>query len=61
MVHQWYGLRHLYAVTMPDLLPLEVVSQLMGHHSPHFTAQRYLSLRVGWLDQARTASQSLTG
>lgn len=41
----WYGLRHLYAVTMLDLLPLEVVSQLMGHHSPHFTAQRYLPLR----------------
>lgn len=44
---------------MLELLPLEVVAQLMGHHSPHFTAQRYLSLRVGWLDQAREASRRL--
>lgn len=44
---------------MLEVLPLEVVSQLMGHHSPHFTAKRYLSLRVGWLDQARQASRLL--
>ena len=55
----WYGLRHLYAVTMLEVLPLEIVSKLMGHHSPHFTAQRYLSLRVGWLEQARAASREL--
>jgi integrase len=48
----WYGLRHLYAVTMLERLPLEVVSKPMGHHSPEFTAKRYLSLRVGWLDKA---------
>lgn len=57
--HSWYGLRHLYAVTMLERLPLEVVSRLMGHHSPDFTAKRYLSLRVGWLDQARAASRAL--
>ena len=44
---------------MLEVLPLEIVSKLMGHHSPHFTAQRYLSLRVGWLDQARDASRGL--
>lgn len=53
----WYGLRHLYAVTMLEHLPLEVVSRLMGHHSPDFTAKRYLSLRVGWLEQARAVSR----
>jgi len=36
----WYGLRHLFAVTMLESLPLEVVSRLMGHHSPEFTARR---------------------
>lgn len=56
----WYGLRHLYAVTMLEHLPLEIVSSLMGHHSPDFTAKRYLSLRVGWLDLARRASRALT-
>lgn len=56
----WYGLRHLYAVTMLEALPLEVVSRLMGHHSPNFTAQRYLSLRTGWLDQARRAARDLS-
>lgn len=55
----WYGLRHLYAVTMLERLPLEIVSNLMGHHSPDFTAKRYLSLRVGWLDQARQASEGI--
>jgi integrase len=54
----WYGLRHLYAVTMLERLPLEIVSRLMGHHSPDFTARCYLSLRVGWLDQARAASRT---
>lgn len=54
----WYGLRHLYAVTMLERLPLEIVSKLMGHHSPDFTAKRYLSLRVGWLDRARAASRA---
>ena len=54
----WYGLRHLYAVTMLERLPLEIVSRLMGHHSPDFTAKRYLSLRMGWLDQARAVAQS---
>jgi integrase len=54
----WYGLRHLYAVTMLEQLPLEIVSRLMGHHSPDFTAKRYLSLRMGWLDQARTAARN---
>lgn len=54
----WYGLRHLYAVTMLEHLPLEVVSRLMGHHSPDFTAKRYLSLRMGWLDQARAAART---
>lgn len=56
----WYGLRHLFAVTMLEVLPLEVVSRLMGHHSPDFTARRYLSLRVGWLDMAREASRGLS-
>lgn len=55
----WYGLRHLYAVTMLEHLPLEVVSRLMGHHSPDFTAKRYLSLRMGWLERARDVSRSL--
>lgn len=55
----WYGLRHLYAVTMLEHLPLEVVSKLMGHHSPDFTAKRYLSVRVGWLDQARSAARAM--
>lgn len=50
-------MRHLYAVTMLERLPLEIVSGLVGHHSPEFTARRYLSLRVGWLDQARSASR----
>ena len=54
----WYGLRHLYAVTMLERLPLEIVSRLMGHHSPDFTAKRYLSLRMGWLDQARSVARS---
>lgn len=54
---KWYGLRHLYAVTMLEHLPLEVVSTLMGHHSPDFTAKRYLSLRMGWLDQARDVAR----
>lgn len=54
----WYGLRHLYAVTMLEQLPLEIVSHLMGHHSPDFTAKRYLSLRMGWLDQARSVARS---
>ena len=56
----WYGLRHLFAVTMLERLPLEVVSRLMGHHSRDFTAKRYLSLRVGWLDQARHAAYDLS-
>lgn len=54
----WYGLRHLYAVTMLERLPLEVVSRLMGHHSPDFTAKRYLSLRTGWLDEVRAVSRT---
>jgi integrase len=56
----WYGLRHLYAVTMLERLPLEVVSKLMGHHSPEFTAKRYLSLRVGWLDHARDTLRNMS-
>lgn len=56
---KWYGLRHLFAVTMLEHVPLEIVSRLMGHHSPDFTAKRYLSLRVGWLDKARDASRDL--
>lgn len=56
----WYGLRHLYAVTMLERLPLEVVSRLMGHHSPDFTAKRYLSLRTGWLEQVRAVSREAT-
>ncbi len=56
----WYGLRHLFAVMMLQRLPLEVVSKLMGHHSPDFTAKRYLSPRVGWLEQARQASFAWT-
>lgn len=55
---RWYGLRHLYAVTMLERLPLEVVSRLMGHHSPDFTAKRYLSLRTGWLDDARSVARA---
>ncbi len=55
----WYGLRHLFAVTMLEHVPLEVVSRLMGHHSPDFTAKRYLSMRVGWLEVARAASRNL--
>lgn len=54
---KWYGLRHLYAVTMLERMPLEIVSRLMGHHSPDFTAKRYLSLRTGWLDQARSVAR----
>lgn len=59
---QWRGLRHLAAVTMmaapPDGmgLTLEETSKLLGHHSPEFTARRYLSLRSGWLDRAKTAA-----
>jgi len=59
---QWRGLRHLAAVTMmaapPDGmgLTLEEVSKLMGHHSPEFTARRYLSLRSGWLERAKAAA-----
>lgn len=37
---------------MLERLPLEIVSKVMGHHSPDFTDKRYLSLRVGWLDRA---------
>lgn len=55
---KWYGLRHLYAVTMLERLPLEIVSRLMGHHSPDFTAKRYLSLRTGWLDEARSVART---
>lgn len=55
----WYGLRHLYAVTMLERLPLEIVSRLMGHHSPDFTAKRYLSMRMGWLEQARSVARSM--
>jgi integrase len=51
----WYALRHLYGVTMLERVPLEVVSKLMGHHSPEFTARRYLSIRTGWLDRAQHA------
>lgn len=35
---------------------LEEVSKLMGHHSPEFTARRYLSLRSGWLERAKAAA-----
>ncbi|MDP8928911.1 MAG: hypothetical protein M3O70_10130 [Actinomycetota bacterium] len=50
-------------VTSVEHVPLEVVSRLMGHHSPDFTAKRYLSMRVGWLEVwlevARAASRNL--
>jgi integrase len=55
----WYALRHLYAVTMLERLPLEVVSKLMGHHSPEFTARRYLTVRAGWLEQAQDALRGM--
>jgi integrase len=55
----WYSLRHLYGATMLRTLPLEVVSKLMGHHSPDFTAKRYLSPQVDWFDGARAASRAL--
>jgi integrase len=55
----WYSLRHLYAVRMLERVPLEIVSKLMGHHSPEFTARRYLSIRSGWLDRAQDALDNI--
>ncbi len=55
----WYALRHLYAVTMLERMPLEVVSKLMGHHSPEFTARRYLTVRSGWLERAQDALRGM--
>jgi integrase len=63
---QWRGLRHLAAVTMMAAPPngmgltLEETSKLLGHHSPEFTARRYLSLRSGWLDRAKTAAAAFS-
>lgn len=37
-------------------LTLEETSKLLGHHSPEFTARRYLSLRTGWLHRAQHAA-----
>lgn len=63
----WTSLRHLFAVTA--LAPrtqagwgmtLEEVSRLLGHHSPNFTARRYLTVRVGAEERATAAAREAT-
>ena len=60
----FHSLRHLYAVTAlaPTTqggwgLTLEDVSALLGHHSPEFTARRYLTLRQGIHQRAAAAAR----
>ena len=60
----WYHLRHLFAVralrSQADGgwgLDLADVSRLMGHHSPEFTARRYLRVTADHLDRARQRAQ----
>lgn len=64
--HRWHGLRALFAVTallttdQAGLgLSLEETSRLLGHHSPEFTAKRYLRVREGWRERASRAAADL--
>lgn len=62
---EWYGLRHLAAITMMLLPPegmgftLEETSRLLGHHSPDFTAKRYLNTRAGFRDRALKGARAM--